>query len=102
MAMKQSDTKEKAAESIGLSVSEGKKSLGFGAGSSKITNKKSVDQEIEQSCQALGGDVTLLTAKCTNAKNSDDQDNHQSKIRSDWCKTIRKNMVGFNFQLVPL
>lgn len=45
--MKQSDTKEKAAESIGLSVNADKKSLGFGAGSSKITNKQSVDQEIE-------------------------------------------------------
>lgn len=47
MAMKQSDTKEKAVEAIGFSVSEDKNSLGVGAGSSKVKNKHSKDQEIE-------------------------------------------------------
>lgn len=102
MAMKKNDTKKTASACIALSVSGDGNSLGVGAGSSSIKNKESKEQEIEYSCQALGGDVTILGKKCTNAKEFADYTAHQSQIQNEWSATVRDRMVGFNFQLIPL
>lgn len=62
-------------------------------GSAKNTSDSSKDIEI--SCRALGGDVTVFGQK---ALNEDDK----ARIQNEWASTICENAVGFNHQLKPI
>lgn len=95
VAMTKIDTVNSVSLAVEASVSQSGAKMGPSAEITKTTNKSNEDQEIEFTCKALGGDVTIW------GKFAETQDD-QAALQNEWAKSITENSVGFNHQLRPL
>ena len=102
--MKKTDTFEESKTSMALTLEgEGeddkKGSISPSFKDETVQNVSQSDKQINCSCKALGGDVTIFAEK---PGGGEDKHKGNARILNKWAKTIPQFMVGFNFKLVPI
>lgn len=97
--MSKNDTFDSCKKSMALTLEGDKGSLSPSFKDETITAQGESNKQINCSCRALGGDVTIFAEKPGEGENTQ-QGN--ARIRNKWAKTIPEYMVGFNFKLVPI
>jgi len=97
--MKQTDTFEESKKSMAMTLETDGGSVSPSFKDETISNVSQADKEINCSCKALGGDVTIFAEKPGSGEN---KLKGNARILNKWAKSIPQFMVGFNFKLEPI
>lgn len=97
--MSKNDTFDGCKQSLALTLKGDDGGLSPSFKNETITTKDDSKKQIDCSCRALGGDVTIFAEKPGAGENTS---KGNARIRNKWAKTIPEHMVGFNFKLVPI